>query len=216
MIKMISTNDCVHTITGITYDISELQQIYEQLKPYRRTRALILDNKNKKSPQTTDPDKALQSQIMKSHHAVDDQSRPGYDVGRHPAISKIIEQFKIRINPDMVDINCFRPGFEFLPHTDQVQCTIMFPIIPNTAGAPVDFYYREGLEVKPATEYRTLVSDQHRAVEHFYSTLHPTIINQRQIHGVRRLDHERVYLRFKINDKSFEELVVLDQAGQLV
>lgn len=211
---MISIDQCVLEVKGITYDINELQQLYQELKPFRRTRALVLDNKVKGGPISTDPDVALQSQIMKSHSQVVDQTRPGYDVGRHPIVQKLINKFKIKINPDLVDINCFRPGFEFLPHTDQVQCTVMFPIIPVDAGAPIDFYHREGLEVKEATDYRQLKS-QDRFAEHFYSTLHPSIINQRQIHGVRRLDHERVYLRFKITDYSFKDLVELDQQGKL-
>jgi hypothetical protein len=211
---MFTVNDCVHVVKGITYNVLELQTLYEELKPYRRTRALVLENKNKNGSISTDPDVALQSQIMKSHSQIVDQTKPGYDVGRHPIVQKLLNQFKIKINPDLVDINCFRPGFEFHPHTDQVQCTVMFPIIPLDTGAPIDFYYREGLEVKSATEYRHLTASD-RFAEHHYSNTHPSIINQRQIHGVRRLDHERVYLRFKINDYSFLNLVELDNQGQL-
>lgn len=216
MINMLDIEKFAYTIKGIKYDIVALQQVYEELKPFRRTRALILDNKSKSNAGTLDPDKALQSQIMKTHSAVFDPNQPGYDVGKHPVVESIIKQFKIKIKPDLVDINCFRPGFEFFPHTDQVSCTIMFPIVPITGGAPVDFYYKEGLEIKPATEYRNIIKKTDRILEHYYSTEHPTIINQRQIHGVSKIDHDRVYLRFKVYDYSFEDLVNLDKSGNLV
>jgi hypothetical protein len=215
MIDMISIEQCVHTVVGITYNISELQDLYEELKSFRRTRPLILENKSIANKVETDPDKAVQSQIMK-HHKAADANRPGYDVGQHPIVQQLIKQFKIKINPDLVDINCFRPGFEFFPHTDQVMCTIMWPIIPTSGGAPIDFYFKEGLVPQPATEYKSMLTKKDKVAEHHYSTSHPAIINQRQIHGVSKLDHERVYLRFKIYDYSFEDLVKLDNLGQLV
>lgn len=208
---MIKLADCVHVVNGISYDILELQALYEELKSYRRTRSLVQGRNSEISFSSTSPDIALQSQIMKFST---DKSKSGYDIGQHPVVQNLLNQFKIKINPDHVDINCFRPGFEFHPHTDQVRCTVMFPIIPLDTGAPIDFYYREGLEVKESTEYRYLTAKD-RIIEYHYSDTNPSIINQRQIHGVRKLDHERVYLRFKIKEYSFLELVELDNQGQL-
>jgi hypothetical protein len=208
--------DFAYTITGVGYDILELQAMYQELKHFRRPTGLYLAGGNVNKAKETDPDKTLQSQIKPDNVHVLDIDRPGYDVTKHPAVEKIINQFNINIKPGLVDINCFRPNFEFLPHTDQVKCTIMIPIIPVDGGAPINFYAKTGIIPEAATDYRRTINATDIVFKHHYSTIHPTIINQRQIHGVSKLDHERVYLRFKINDYSYEELVELDKQGKLI
>jgi hypothetical protein len=208
--------DFAYTILGVSYDILELQSMYQEVKHYRRPTGLYLAGGSTNKTKETDPDKTLQSQIKPDNVHVLDTDKQGYDVTSHPAVKKIIDQFNIKIKPGLVDINCFRPNFEFLPHTDQVKCTIMIPIIPEDGGAPINFYSREGVIPQAATDYRRTLSDADIVFKHSYSTIHPTIINQQQIHGVSKLDHERVYLRFKINDFSYEELVELDKQGKLI
>jgi hypothetical protein len=202
----------VHTIFGISYDMKELQSTYQTLKHYRRPTGLYLSGLSK-NPQS---ENRLQSQIkLDSTHVLGDDHL-GCDLTAYPAIKNIIDKFAIYIKPRLIDINCFNPNFEFLPHTDQVNCTIMIPIIPDDGGAPINFYFKEGLDPTPATDYRKILTDNDIIFKHKYSTVHPTLINQRQIHGVSKLDHERVYLRFKLEDYCYEELVDLDKTGKLI
>jgi hypothetical protein len=92
----------------------------------------------------------------------------------------------------------------------------MIPIIPQDGGAPINFYHKDSVTPEPATDYREILTDKDIIFKHNYSVVHPTIINQRQIHGVSKLNHERVYLRFKLNNYYYEELVELDKKGILI
>lgn len=211
---VMNIEDCAYTIHGVNYDILELQTLYQELKHLRRPTGLYLGG----APTTVKLAAAnrLQSQIKLDSIHVLGNDHTSCDLTTYSLIKNIIEKFTIDIKPRLVDINCFSPNFEFMPHTDQVKCTIMIPIVPQDGGAPINFYHREGVVPEPATDYRKILTDKDIIFRHNYSVVHPTIINQRQIHGVSKLDHERVYLRFKLEDYYYEELVELDKKGMLI
>jgi hypothetical protein len=115
----------------------------------------------------------------------------------------------------------YDPGFSFHPHTDHfMQCGIMFPIIPEDAGEPINFYSRDGITPTTNTNYSKsrhgAFNDDDLEYQHYYSNKHPTLFNGQQIHGVPTVTRERTYLRIKVIGESFDSVVNKLESGTFV
>lgn len=117
----------------------------------------------------------------------------------------IIRELVDRFNPSAKEIGSgnicmvvYRPGFVFHPHIDfSRKASIMFPVYPSDAGAPIDFYKHEIVEGSKTRPHM----DEYYIGSHFYSTKYPTITNSTIPHGVRNDTNDiRVQLQLSIYD----------------
>ena len=126
-------------------------------------------------------------------------------------ISQLVNQLNVShtIFPDQVDIIWYKPGFTFEPHVDhRAASTVMFPIFPEDGGAPIDFYYREDIQLEAgvAADFKKQLTSNDINHTHYYNTSYPTIFNSHWIHGVRTVDRDRAYLRVRL-DESFSSIM---------
>lgn len=127
-----------------------------------------------------------------------------------PYISQLVNQLNVsQIYPDQIDIIWYKPGFSFEPHVDhRAASTVMFPIFPEDGGAPIDFYYREDIQLEAgvAANFKNKLTNADINYTHYYSTHYPTIFNSHWIHGVRTVDRDRAYLRVRLSE-SFNNII---------
>jgi hypothetical protein len=135
-----------------------------------------------------------------------------------PCIKKLLDQwaFKDSLRNLDVDVLIYPKNYSLKPHVDAaMQCGIMYPIFPNKP-APIDFYICPiGSEIIPGKEY-----DVNKEVDldysYSYSSIHPSMFNGGSvIHGVTTADQERVFLRIKIMNLSFEEIISANKQQRL-
>lgn len=201
---MINIDDCIIEISELLYDRIELTEIFEQTKKYARVKGLPWRFvPNQIAPVDTAKCVVIQyGDNMMLDHSKNDLS---CNLLEFDYIKQLVQplNFSHKITPNNVDIIWYRPGFLFTPHVDHyASSTLMWPIIPDDGGAPVDFYHKTGIEIKTG-EYKDIVSDSDIFYTHYYSTLHPTIFNSHLIHGVRFVNKERAYLRLRINESFY-------------
>lgn len=207
-----------------TYDRTILLDIFNQAKPYARIKGLgWRDNGILKQ---WDPATAPAAVIYSGDYMNIDPTKKdlNYDFLQHSYIRKIVEEinFDKPINSNNIDIVWYRPGFEFEPHIDHYALsTLMWPIVPEDGGAPIDFYYNSNIDLnafiqsgKPAG-FKNQVTDADIIDTHYYSTTSPTIFNSLWIHGVRPVKEERAYLRLRINE-SFQSILRKHLTGTLI
>ena len=127
-----------------------------------------------------------------------------------PLIKSLLESwaFYSELGPHDVDVLIYPPRYTLKAHTDKYMgCGIMYPILPAAAPAGIDFY--------SPPEGQTLVKGQEYDVAHNrdllytynYSTEHPAMFNGQIIHGVRNGLQERVFLRVKLLNYTFHDIV---------
>lgn len=213
---MISKNDCVIELAELVYDRNKLVEIFDQTKHYARVKGLPW---RERPDRVVSTDNAKCVVIQHGEHMMLDESKKDLSCNLldFEYIRSLIDRlnFSHKITAGNVDIIWYRPGFKFEPHTDNyAYSTMMWPIVPEDGGAPVDFYFKQGLEVKTPGEYKML-TDKDIAFTHYYSTSYPTIFNSHIIHGVKGVEKERAYFRLRINE-SFESIAKKYKEGSLI
>lgn len=213
---MINKTDCILELTELLYDKSKLLEIFEQTKQYARVKGLPWRDRPDRVAAVSDAKCVV---IQHGEHMMLDNTKTNLSCNllEFDYIKSLVTRlnFSHKITPGNVDIIWYRPGFKFEPHTDNyAYSTMMWPIIPDDGGAPIDFYHKDGIEIKIPGEYKML-SDADIAVTHYYSTQHPTIFNSHKIHGVKSVNSERAYFRLRINE-SFTELLRKYKTGELI
>lgn len=213
---MIDKTNCIIELTELTYDKSKLLEIFEQTKQYARVKGLPWRDRPNRVAEVSDAKCVV---IQHGDHMMLDNTKADLSCNllEFDYIKSLVSRlnFSHKITPGNVDIIWYRPGFKFEPHTDNyAYSTMMWPIIPDDGGAPIDFYYKAGVEIKIPGEYKML-SDTDIALTHYYSTSYPTIFNSHAIHGVRSVNTERAYFRLRINE-SFADLSRKYKTGELI
>lgn len=220
---MMNKEQCVIEL-DTTYDRKALVDIFEQAKPYARIKGLgWRDNSELKA---WDVSSAPAVVIYSGEYMNIDEARKNlnYDFLQHRYIRQLVECINLnqRINKNNIDIVWYRPGFAFEPHIDHyAKSTLMWPIVPEDGGAPIDFYYRSDIDLVPLIKsgkpagFSNIVTDDDIIHTHYYSTTRPTVFNSLWIHGVRPVKEERVYLRLRINE-SYESLLNKHLTGTLI
>ena len=211
-------------VDDMPYDRAALLRVFEQAKPYARIKGLgWQDNSHL---ETWNVDTAPAVVIYSGSYMNIDSGKKdlNYNFLKHESVRRMIERlnFSHPITEGNVDMIWYRPGFKFEPHIDHyAKSTMMWPIIPDDAGAPIDFYYKSNIDLIPLIQsgkpagFKDQVTDSDICCTHYYSTAVPTIFNSLWIHGVRPVATERVYLRLRINEP-FESIVSKYKSGTLV
>lgn len=213
--KMFQSDQYVIEVNDLPYDREQLVRVFEHAKPFARLKGLKWRDNTKYSQLEVDEAPAVviySGDYMNLDPAAADLN---YNFLRHKYVRDMVARlrFKHQITPNNIDIVWYRPGFEFEPHIDHyAYSTMMWPILPVNGGAPIDFYYKSDIDLAPLIKagkpagFRNQVTSSDIIETHHYSTSVPTIFNSHWIHGVRPVDHERVYMRLRINE-SFESIV---------
>lgn len=206
-------------VQQLPYSRQELLSIFRHSKSYARLKGLKWRDRPK---HLTSIEMATCLVIQYGENMMLDSSKSNlsYDFMQHEYIRNMMEKlnFSHKITAENIDIIWYRPGFEFEPHVDHyAAATMMWPIIPETGGAPIDFYHSDKVVLEPGKPagFKDIISKDDLIHSHYYSTEFPTIFNSHWIHGVRKVDHVRVYLRLRINE-SFESIVQKYKNGTLV
>ncbi len=213
------TSNFLLELTSLSYDRLRLLEIFNHAKPYARLKGL----KWRERPNTlTTVDRATSVVIQYGDYMMLDSTKQNlsYDFLQHEYIRNLVGSlnFSHEIVSSNIDIIWYRPGFEFEPHTDHyAAATMMWPIFPEDGGAPIDFYYKEGLNFVrgEANGFKDTVGNDDIIYTHYYSTTYPAIFNSHWIHGVRKVTRERAFLRLRINEY-FESIVEKHTAGKLI
>lgn len=199
-----NTDNFLLELKSLPYDRQQLLTLFEDAKPFARVKGLKWRDRPSYIKQ---PDQANCVVIQFGENMMLDNTKDNlsYDFLKNDYVKSIMNRlnFSHPITSGNIDIIWYRPGFKFEPHTDHyAYSTMMWPIIPEDGGAPVDFYYRDDIileEGKPDS-YENKVTEQDIIHTHFYSTEYPCIFNSHWIHGVRTVQVERAYLRLRINE----------------
>lgn len=206
-------------VPELPYLREELLGIFEQCKSFGRLKGL----KWRERPERLSSlDQARCLVIQYGENMMLDESKKNlsYDFMQHDLIRNMMQKlnFNHPITAGNIDIIWYRPGFEFEPHVDHyAAATMMWPIIPETGGAPIDFYSLDKVNYTPGEPvgFKNILTKEDIIHTHYYSTLHPTIFNSHWIHGVRKVNHVRVYMRLRINE-SFDSIVEKHKSGKLI
>jgi hypothetical protein len=203
----------------LVYSRQELEDIFNQCKQFGRLKGL----KWREKPRTLiELDQATCLVIQYGDNMMLDESKNNlsYNFMQHDCIRNVVKRlnFNHAISPSNIDMLWYRPGFEFEPHVDHyAAATMMWPIIPESGGAPIDFYHNDKVTFTPGepAAFKDIITTDDLIYTHYYNTTYPTIFNSHQIHGVRTVDHVRVYLRLRINE-AFDSIVQKYNSGTLI
>lgn len=212
-------DQCVHTITQLTYDQTKLQTLYQRLKH------LEIDYSELREKAVG----GLFGSITLDEFDEDDEPVPGKNFMLEPEVVELVECFNPshEINTGNIAITVYQPGFQFHPHIDFSRLSVlMFPILPggDAGHAPID-YYDDAILGEVPEDYLTnkeqnIGADNH-IEEHYlgsayYSHIHPTLANTQRVHGVRNdTDDVRVFLQISLYDK-YEDLLERIKTGEFL
>jgi hypothetical protein len=203
----------------VTYDRKELEDWYESVKEFRtdfgsffnslRTSTDIYSLTHRKEFRADLFDTIDTTKVLKKH------------IIEFEPIAKLVRRFNFTkpLSERDVDILIYKPYYKFMPHVDfHMHCGIMFPILPEIGGAPIDFYKMpEGADWERAKGYfKDIVPERDLHYSYHYSTKHPTMFNGDAIHGVNNNSHERVFLRFKCTSMTFNQVKDACNSGKFV
>ena len=131
-------------------------------------------------------------------------------------IQSIVDKFAIE--PVVVDLMIYPPGLRLWPHIDWPhRVSIMLPLLPERPE-PVSFYrLRPGLAIRDQqfAVLRGQITESDCEYHCHYSGQHPTMIDTAQPHGVRNSDQERVFLRIRLYEHSYQEVIARAREGLL-
>jgi hypothetical protein len=106
-----------------------------------------------------------------------------------------------------VDIMIYPKNYTLKAHTDHYMgCGIMYPIMPQQPSG-IDFYRTPpDQQLTKATEYHV---DVERDLIYTYNYLrgYPSMFNGQVIHGVRNGAEERIFLRVKLRNETFQSII---------
>jgi len=197
----------------ITYDREELKDWYKSVEQYKVDFATLT---NKISSSGLSHNKKFSSN--KQFQTLDTENQIGIPISDYKQIRCLIEKFNFEtpLNKFDVDVLIYEPKYYFAPHVDfHMHCGIMFPILPDTGMAPIDFYrLPSGATWGKAKTYITNFERDHIYSYH-YSLDHPSMFNGETIHGVRNNNNTRVFLRFKILHMTFQQVIDAGNQGKL-
>lgn len=171
------------------------------------------------SNQIADPMGTRRFKPIPLFKCIDTEKIEGKGLLEYPEIAELASLFSFDrpLHPRSVDILVYEPGYVFAPHVDfYMYCGIMFPIMPDDGGEPIDFYEKEGLDRKRATGYAKELKESDIVYSYNYSTMHPSMFNGLTIHGVREVKQRRIFLRFKIVDETFQSVIRKQQLGKFI
>jgi hypothetical protein len=189
-------------VREIEYDRLKLLEIFNQVKSRARIKGLPWSADTPVDINTADC-----VVIQYGDHMMADptQSHLSCNLLDYDYIGQLVKRlnFSHEISAGNLDILWYRTGASFEPHVDHyAHSTMMFPILPDDAGAPIDFYYKADLALQKGTaqNFNSILTDKDIIYTHRYSTHYPTIFNSHWVHGVKNVPNERVYLRIRINE----------------
>lgn len=194
------------TIDEVTYDQRELLDFTNQ---HRHNIMQFGDYMEYLSPEKREFNPKRKGR--EGMNAIAVQKTEGKNLLEYPVVKKYVDMFNFAkpIAPRDIDLIHYDPGFSFHPHTDHYMwCGIMFPIEPEDAGEPISFYSREGQEPERNVNYEKRGwTDDDIEYNHYYSNKHPTLFNGTIVHGVPTIARERISLRIKVLNETFEDIV---------
>lgn len=124
--------------------------------------------------------------------------------------------FYPELGPHDVDVLIYPARYTLKAHTDKYMgCGIMYPILPALAPAGINFYNPPPDQpLAKGTEYTVSVT-RDLIYSHNYGTEHPAMFNGQVIHDVRNGPDIRVFLRVKLCNYSFQEIIALQENNLL-
>lgn len=152
-------------------------------------------------------------------NCIDTEKLEGKPLLEYDEIRELTDRFNFSrpLHDRSVDILVYEPGYVFHPHVDfYMYCGIMFPILPEDGGEPIDFYEKEGLTRERATGYAKELTEKDIVYSYNYSTVHPSMFNGLTIHGVRKVQRRRVFFRIKMVDDTFNSIIKKNQLGKFI
>ena len=198
----------------ITYDREALKDWYNSVKHLRNDYAVVMNRQREiNRPANLSHNKKFKEGEFDTIDTTDKKMLE-YDIVRNLAERF---NFDVPLKSYNVDVLIFDPGFKFRPHVDfHMHCGIMFPILPDTNVAPIDFYHMPpGATWERAKGYEVKFERDHD-YSYSYSLTHPSMFNGDIIHGVRNTNQERVFLRIKCLSMTFDQVVEKLKSGNFI
>jgi len=198
------TEDRFIELTDVTFDRNRLEQFYESVKHLAQDYSKIRNNATEG--------------LFSSIRVEDLEGKEYLDYLEISEIVKLFNPEVKQIKSGNIAITVYRPGFQFHPHVDfSRKSVIMIPILPSDGGAGVDYYDYAILGDDPIITGHSAGAECHDEAfylgTHMYSTVHPTLMDATQVHGVRNdSECDRVYLQLSLYDE-FERCKELVKSG---
>ena len=151
--------------------------------------------------------------VPKGYNVVDTTLLEGKIPTEYSEVRNLLDKFKINIDEKHVVLSHYDIGFKLRPHTDHAcQASVMFPILPEDAGAELIFHDVDP-PYKKAFDYKDYWDKIDYKVQ--YQTKHPTAFTTQVPHSVAEVKEPRTYLKFMIFEHTFDELKDLCKNGEL-
>jgi hypothetical protein len=198
----------------ITYDRQELLEWYRSVECYREDFA---ETMNRGISQTSLSDEITHTKQFRTRRngeftTIDSYGHIGQHVVDYPIIRKLVDRFNFErpLQGREVDVLIYEPGYRFPPHIDyHMNCGIMFPILPEEDMAPIDFYRMPPNQKWERAKTYSVIKKRDFEYSYHYSTQHPSMFNGNVIHGVQNNSKQRVFLRLKCHQMTFEDVVAM-------
>jgi hypothetical protein len=203
----------------ISYDRESLKDWYDDVKQYRNDFGTVMNRLREESNATSlSHNKKFQMGLFDT---IDSKGFINKHVIEYDIIKSLVNKFNfdIPLQSQDVDILIYKPGYIFHPHVDfHMHCGIMFPILPDDGAAPIDFYNMpiEATWERAAGYSRWIKPERDLIYSYHYSLNHPSMFNGDVIHGVKNNDKERVFLRFKCLNMTFNSVIEKAKRGMLI
>jgi hypothetical protein len=202
----------------VTYDREELKNWYSEVKQYRNDFGTVMNRLREESDSPLSHNKRFQLGLFDT---IDSKGFINKHVIDFEPIQKLVKKFAFDtpLQTQDVDVLIYKPGYIFHPHVDfHMHCGIMFPILPDEGAAPIDFYRMpaEANWERAAGYGRLIKSDRDLIYSYYYSLNHPSMFNGDTIHGVKNNDKERVFLRFKCLNMTFQDVIEKTKNGNFL
>ena len=201
----------------ITYDREALKDWYKRVKHLRTDYAVFMNKQRESNPPSNlTHDKKFVTRREGEFDTIDTTKKPmlEYDIIRNLADRF---NFDVPLKSYHIDVLIFDPNFSFRPHVDfHMHCGIMFPILPDTDVAPIDFYHMPPGGVWERAKGYDIKFNRDLDYSYSYSLKHPSLFNGDIIHGVRNNGQQRVFLRFKCLSMTFDQVVEKLKSGNFI
>lgn len=199
----------------VNYNREELKEWYRSVEQYKNDYAAVT---NRNSSSRLSHNKKFRYGLFET---LDTAEKTGIAVRDYEPVKKLVDKFNFDspLAENDVDVLIYQPGYYFHPHIDyHMNCGIMFPILPDTNMAPIDFYRMPpGAIWERAKGYSQWIEfERDHIYSYHYDLEHPSMFNGETIHGVRNNDNIRVFLRFKCLSMTFQQVIEKTKSGKFI
>lgn len=202
-----------YEFTAVNYDRSQLESWYQQ---HSHLEVFFSDWMNARVP--PGGPKFRGAGTGTGFKTLDYDTHYGRAMRDNPFIAALLKgwSFYPTLGPHDVDVLIYPAWYKLKAHTDKYMgCGIMYPILPAAAPAAINFYRAPPDQPLIKGQEYTVLPSRDLIYSYHYSTEHPAMFDGQVIHDVRNGAEVRVFLRVKLCNSTFQEIIDLQEKNLL-